>query len=55
MADVYNRQLCDERHAELRRAIDTLFVKIDANQSKIWAVLVMLFANLAGIVGILLR
>ena len=42
----YNQQWCDERH----RKID---VRLDRLDTRIWAILIMLFVNLGGI-GVLL-
>ncbi len=43
----YNPEWCKEKHEKLDK-------KIEAIEQKTWAILLLLFGNLAGVVGILI-
>lgn len=49
----YNHDWCDERHEKIGQTFDVCFRRIDRVEAKLWAVLILLFANLGGI-GVLL-
>jgi len=45
----YNHDLCLQRHKELEKDIDLLFEKCRQIESKLWAIVLLLVANLAGV------
>jgi len=51
----YNRELCDERHDHQDQKIDTLFAKYDALEKQLRAIIMLLVANLVGIVVSLVK
>jgi hypothetical protein len=52
---IYNRELCDERHNHMETQIDLLFKKYDGLDKQLRAIIMLLVANLAGILVSLVR
>lgn len=51
----YIQKWCDERHTAIDREFKSVWKRVDALQRLFWSVLIVLIANLAGIIAILVK
>ena len=51
----YNVKLCDERHDKIIEEFTAVWTRMNGFDKKLWTIIIMLVANLAGLVGVLLK
>ena len=51
----YNHELCERKHLELEKDVELLFEKCRGVESRLWAIILLLVANLAGVAVSLAR
>lgn len=51
----YNQKLCDERHENIDREFEITRLKMNGFDKKLWTIILLLIANLAGLVGFLIK
>ena len=51
----YNVKLCDERHNKIADEFLVVWTRMNGFDKKLWTIIIMLVANLAGLVGVLLK
>lgn len=42
---------CNERHDKIKEEFDTVWKKIDTIDGRMWAIIVLLFLNLGGVIA----
>ena len=51
----YNVKLCDERHDKIADEFLVVWRKMNGTDKKLWAIILLLIVNLAGMLGALLK
>ena len=51
----YNEKWCDERHDKIGEEFMAVWKRMNGFDKKLWTIIIMLVANLAGLVGVLLK
>jgi len=53
--DNYNSKLCDERHDKITDEFLVVWKKMNGTDKKLWTIILLLVANLAGLVGMFIK
>ena len=51
----YNAKLCDERHDKIADEFLVVWKRMNGTEKKLWAIILLLVANLAGLVGMFIK
>ena len=51
----YNKDWCDERHDNIDREFEIMRTRMNGQDKKLWTIIILLIANLAGLVAFLAR
>ena len=51
----FNVKLCDERHERIGEEFVFVWNKMNGTEKKLWAIILLLVANLAGMVGMFIK
>ena len=51
----YNEKWCDERHDKIADEFLVVWKRMNGTEKKLWAIILLLVANLAGLVGMFLK
>ena len=51
----FNVKLCDERHDKITDEFLVMWKRINGTEKKLWAIILLLVANLAGLIGMFLK
>ena len=51
----YNVKLCDERHDKITEEFMAVWKRMNGTEKKLWAIILLLVANLAGLVGMFIK
>lgn len=53
--DDFNQKFCDERHQNIKEEFDAVWKRMNGTERKLWAIIILLVGNLAGLIGVLLK
>ena len=51
----YNEKWCDERHDKIEDEFLVVWKRMNGTEKKLWAIILLLVANLAGLVGMFIK
>ena len=51
----YNKDWCDERHDNIDKEFKIMRTRMNGQDKKLWTIIILLIANLAGLVAFLAR
>ena len=51
----FNVKLCDERHDKITEEFLVVWKRMNGTEKKLWAIILLLVANLAGLVGMFMK
>lgn len=53
--DEFNQKFCDERHQYIKEEFGAVWKRMNGTEKKLWTIIILLVANLAGLIGVLLK
>jgi len=53
--DDFNLRLCEERHENIKKEFEAMWKHMNGTEKKLWAIIILLVSNLAGLIGVLLK
>ena len=53
--DDFNLGLCEERHKNIEKEFEAMWKRMNGTEKKLWAIIILLVGNLAGLIGMLLK
>jgi len=53
--DEFDVRLCEERHKNIEKEFVAVWKRMNGTEKKLWAIIILLVGNLAGLLAVLLR
>lgn len=51
----YNLELCKEKHQNIEKEFAAMWKRLNGTEKKLWGIIILLVANLATLIGMLLK